>query len=135
MSTTIARKLQETVRPSLAALPGLSLRLANEDPTGEPLPLPAAVISARDIDDNYTVKVDGRFARNAELRVACRVDGNLPGSAEAVEALASAVESAIEPTAGEWTFFQPFRQADERTWEGTTRVITLSWKLIVLAAI
>lgn len=132
-TSTLARLLQETMRPALAAaLTGVSFRTANEDPTGAPLPLPAVILTARDLDDNYTVKVAGRFARNCELRAACRVDGTPPGSAEAVEALAAKVEQEIAPRAGDFTFFQPFRQEDERAWEGQTRVITLVWKLIVL---
>lgn len=135
MSTavTLARLLQETVKPSLVAAFGeAAVRLMNEDKTTTPLPLPGLVVSARDIDDEYTVKAGGRYGRNAELRVACRVDGNKADSAIAVENLAADAEAAISPVPEDWLFFQPFRQDDERTWENTTRVVTLVWKVIVL---
>jgi hypothetical protein len=136
-TSTLARLLTTTMRPALAAALGdaVSIRTANEDKTDKPLSLPAIVLAARDLDINYTVKVSGRYARDCELRAACRVDGTRPGSAEEVEALAATVEREIAPASADWTFFQPFRQADERTWEGNTRVVTLVWKLIALPAV
>lgn len=137
--STLARLLETTMRPALAAAlapGGVDLRCQNEDTTpGQPLKLPAVILAGRDLDDNYTVKVAGRFARNAELRAVCRVDGTKPQSTETLEALAATVIAGIAPTDADWIFLQPFRQEDERTWDGQTRVLTLVWKIIALSAV
>lgn len=122
--------LAASIRPSLAQLE-IPVRLQHEDSTGKPLPLPSIVIEAVDIDDAYQVRHNGRTARNCTLSIHVRV-ADAPGAADALRALASKVESVIEPNEDDWSFFQPFREADEQSVDGATRITTLHWRLVLL---
>lgn len=118
-----------------------SIRLAQENNTGKPLRLPAVVLTAKEEGVNYTLKANGHYGSNAELRAECRVDGTLPQSADSAEALGKLVHAAITQAstdiiaAAGWLYVHLIPQPDENTFEGDTRVLTRVWKLVVLAAV
>src|SRR5687768_7500364 len=79
MAATLARQLEETFRPALAAALGesVSLRCHNEnDHSAQPLPLLAVILTAEELDLNRAIKVAGRCPSNLGLRAECRAHGS-----------------------------------------------------------
>ena len=139
-TTTTARALEETFRPIVASAlgGGFDVRLANTDLVrpAAPLRLPALILSAHDTGEFFGLKVAGRYAKLCQLRFEFRVAGAGEQSPQILEDFAARASAAFENATGitGWTYLRWDTPEDERTWEGSTRVLTRSYEVRCLTA-
>lgn len=140
--STLARLLQTTVEASLTGatftIGTVAVYLANEDKSATPRTVPSIVVTSKVGEIDYTrasADTAGLYARDCELRLACRVDGSVTGSAEALGTFAEQVRAAADTVDADWELFQPFEQGAEESWEGNTRILTLVYRVFAIPAV